>query len=263
MPGKRVSRRWGKAEVLWMDKLTLIIIGGLLMSAIAMVGTITTLLKPATLERLLLPLVSLAAGTLIGGAFFHMIPGGTRSLNALDAAVWFVGGFSTFLALEQFLHWHQSHRVSAKSPQPMTYLILLGDAVHNFLGGMGIASTFLIDPRAGVIAWFAAAAHEVPQELGDFGVLVHGGWNQRRALLWNFVSALTFPIGALLAYFASRRFAVAGLVLFGAGNFVYIAASDLIPEIKAHASLLGAAVHFGCFAAGLLLMLILACGLHQ
>ena len=215
-----------------MESLLWIIIGGLLMSSIAMVGAATTVLPPSTLERILLPLIALAAGTLLGGAFFHMIPEGMQSLAPLSSALWLVCGFATFLAIEQFLHWHHSHCASAQVHQPVTYLILIGDGVHNFLGGLGIASTFLIDPMAGIIAWIAAAAHEVPQELGDFGILVRGGWSRRTALAANVLSGLTFPVGALLAYAASRRFDVAGLVLFAAGNFIYIAASDLIPEIK-------------------------------
>ncbi len=235
-----------------------IAVGGLSMSAIAMVGGLTTILPSAMLQRLLLPLVALAAGTLLGGAFFHMIPEGMASLDPLTAAAWLVCGFSAFLGLEQFLHWHHTHRTSSEVRTPVTYLILIGDAVHNFLGGVGIASTFLIERKAGVIAWIAAAAHEVPQELGDFAVLVHGGWPRRRALFWNFISALTFPVGAILAYVASRRFEVAGLVLFGAGNFIYIAASDLIPEIKSQVSSRSAALHFGYFAAGLMLMFAFA-----
>ena len=242
-----------------MDSLIWIVAGGLLMSAIAMVGGLTTVLQPATLERLLLPMVALAAGTLLGSAFFHMIPEGMKSLDPLAAAAWLMCGFCAFLALEQFLHWHHTHRPPAEVRRPVTYLILIGDAVHNFLGGLGIASTFLLDPRAGSIAWVAGAAHEVPQELGDFAVLVHGGWPRRQALLWNLVSALTFPVGAMVAYVASRHFEVAGLVLFGAGNFVYIAASDLIPEIKVQrVSLRATASHFAFFATGLLLMFALA-----
>jgi zinc and cadmium transporter len=240
-----------------MGSLVWIVVGGLLMSAIAMVGGITVILQSATLERVLLPIVALAAGTLLGGAFFHMIPEGTQSLTPLGAAAWLVGGFTVFLALEQFLHWHHSHRAPMEVRKPVTYLILIGDGVHNFLGGLGIASTFLIDPKA-VIAWVAAAAHEVPQELGDFGVLVHGGWPRRSALFWNVVSALSFPVGAVLAYLASRRFDVAGLVLFGAGNFIYIAASDLIPEIKSQASLRAALLNFILLIVGLTLMFVLA-----
>lgn len=240
-----------------------ILVGGLLMSAIAMVGGIATLLPADVLDRIVLPLVAIAAGTLLGGAFFHMIPEGRAALDPLAAGAWLVAGFAVFLALEQFLHWHQTHRVTAEVRKPVTYLILLGDAAHNFLGGLGIASTFLIDPGAGTIAWLAAAAHEVPQELGDFGILVHGGWPPRRALLWNFLSALTFPAGALLAYFVSRGFDVAALVLFGAGNFIYIAASDLVPEIKPQRSLRSAALHFTLFAAGLVTMYLLAAWLHE
>jgi len=239
-----------------------IIAGGLLMSAIAMVGGITVFMKPATLERILLPLVSLAAATLLGGAFFHMLPEGLDSLAPLAAAAWLVAGFSAFLLLEQFLHWHHSHSAREERRQPVTYLILLGDGVHNFIGGLAIASTFLIDPRAGISAWIAAVAHEIPQEMGDFGVLVHGGWSRRRALLWNVLSALTFPLGALIAYLLSQQFDVAWLVLFGAGNFIYIAASDLIPEIKQQAGLGPVTLHFGFFVAGLLLMFALACCFH-
>ena len=247
-----------------MDPLAWIVAGGLLMSVIALAGSLTTLMSPETLKRLLLPLVALAAGSLIGGAFFHMIPEGTRSLAPLTAAAWLVGGFSSFLAIEQFLDWHHGHgRGVREGRKPVTYLILIGDAVHNFVGGLAVASTFLISPSAGVTAWIAAAAHEVPQEFGDFGVLVHGGWSRRRALFWNLMSALTFPVGAVLAYFASQHLDVAGLVLFGAGNFIYIAASDLVPEIKSQPDLRVAALHFGCFAIGLVLMFAIAYRFQQ
>ncbi len=245
-----------------MNDLVWIIAGGLVMSAIAMVGAVSILMQQATLQRLILPMVALSAGTLIGGALFHMVPEGMKALAPLDAAVWLVAGFTTFLLVEQFLHWHHSHYSSANDYHPMTYLVLLGDALHNFLGGLGIASTFLLDPKAGITAWIAGAAHEVPQELGDFGVLVHGGWSRWRALRWNMLSALTFPLGALLAYLFSQRFDVSGLVLFGAGNFLYIAASDLVPEIKANPNLQNAALHFLCFALGLAFMLFLARAFH-
>lgn len=246
----------------FMSTLAWIIVGGVLMSAIALVGSVTVMFQPATLDRLILPLVSLAAGTLLGGAVFHMIPVGFAVLDANSAGAWLVGGFASFLALEQFLHWHHCHRASAECRNPMTYLILLGDALHNFLGGLGIASTFLVDPKIGVTAWIAAAAHEVPQELGDFGVLIHGGWPRRRALIWNFLSGLTFLGGALLAFAVSSRCDVTGLILFGAGNFIYIAASDLVPEIKVHPDTGRMVLHFSCFAAGILCMLYLARAFH-
>lgn len=234
------------------EALPWILGGGLLMAAVAMVGAVAAVLPAARLERLLLPLVALAAGSLLGGAAFHMVPNGAGSLPPILAAAWAVGGFTVFLALEQFLHWHHGHG-RRSTPQPVTVLVLLGDGLHNFLGGLAIASTFLLDPRAGIVAWIAALAHEVPQELGDFGVLVHGGLRHRTALLANFLSALTFPFGALIAWFAAQQLDVAGLVLFGAGNFVYIAASDLIPEIKAEPRPLAALRHFGFFLGGVAL----------
>lgn len=246
-----------------MQELSWILGGGFAMSAIALVGGLTTMVRPATLDALLLPLIALAAGTLLGGALFHMVPEGARGLTAATAALWALGGFLVFLLLEQLLGWHHAHRSNDDRSDdrnddrhPMGWLILVGDGVHNLLGGIGVASVFLIDPRAGVLAWLAAAAHEIPQELGDFGVLVHAGWSKRKALLWNLISALTFPLGAVLAWALARQFEldIAGLVLFAAGNFVYIAASDLVPEIKRELRPARAALHLACLLLGLSLM---------
>jgi zinc and cadmium transporter len=212
----------------------------------------------------LAPLVSLAAGSLLGGALFHMLPEGFSALNPLRSGEWIAAGFTAFLALEQFLHWHHSHRQNGRLfaatglREPMGLLILMGDGLHNFIGGLGIASTFLINPPAGVAAWMAAVAHEIPQELGDFGVLVHSGWKPRRALFWNLISALTFPLGALMAWWLRDFIPLAPLVLFAAGNFIYIAASDLVPEIKHHSEPGVALQGFACFSGGLLVMLVIA-----
>ena len=227
------------------------------MSAIALVGSVALVLRESTLRRVLLPLVSFAAGSLIGGALFHMIPAALHTLPVLTSLRWVAVGFTIFFALEQFLHWHHCHRASAECKKPLTYLILIGDGLHNFLGGLAIAGVFLVDVRLGIAAWFAAAAHEVPQELGDFGVLVHGGWKKRTALLLNLISGLTFLLGGLIAYALSLRLDVRWLVPLAAGNFLYIGASDLVPEVnKAHT--VGAnLLHFAAFAAGLGLLLAL------
>jgi zinc and cadmium transporter len=228
------------------------------MSCIALVGSVTLLLKQQTLERILLPLVAFAAGSLIGGALFHMIPSAVEEMdNALALYVWLMAGFILFLALEQFLNWHHSHSQSPSEREPLTYLILIADAVHNFVGGLFVAASFLVDFKLGVIAWFAAAAHEVPQELGDFGVLLHGGWSKSRALMFNFVSALTFLVGGLVAYIASARIDLVFLIPFAAGNFLYIGAADLIPEIKKSHDIKTNAIHFVAFTLGVALLLAL------
>jgi zinc and cadmium transporter len=228
---------------------------GVLMSAIALVGSVTLLLKETTLDRLIMPLVAFAAGSLLGGAFFHMLPAAMQ--EAPDHAtvfLWTLVGFVIFFALEQFLHWHHCHRAASDCKKPLTYLILLGDGLHNFLGGLGVAGVFLIDVRLGIAAWLAAAAHEVPQELGDFGVLVHGGWKKGSALLLNLLSGLTFLVGGLVAYAASARVGVGFLVPLAAGNFIYIGASDLVPEVNKHRDVVANVVHFGAFVAGIALL---------
>lgn len=228
-----------------------IVLGGVAMSAIALVGSVTLVLRESTLQKVLLPLVAFAAGSMIGGALFHMLPASLVSLSPQTTFAWAAAGFALFFALEQFLHWHHCHRASAQCRKPLTYLVLVGDGLHNFLGGLAIAGVFLVDIRLGIAAWLAAAAHEVPQELGDFAVLIHGGWKKRSALLFNLLSGSTFLVGGLVAYAASKHFEVGWLVPLAAGNFLYIGASDLVPEVNKGHSLGTSVVHFACFLAGL------------
>ncbi len=188
-----------------------------------------------TVARVLLPMVGLAAGSLLGGAFFHMLPESVDAIgNGLGVYLALVAGFLVFFVLEQFLHWHHCHRVEhveCVERRPLGYLILLADGLHNLIGGLAVGGAFMVDIRVGIVTWLVAAAHEVPQELRDFGVLVHRGWQRRSALVWNFASALTFLVGALIAYAIADHVEVAYLLPFAAGNFVYIAAADLLPEI--------------------------------
>ncbi len=238
-----------------MTPICWILAGGIAMSAISLVGSVTLVLTERTQKRLLLPLVAFAAGSLVGGALFHMIPATLGRLPVMAAMGWVAVGFTSFFALEQFLHWHHCHRASANCRKPLGYLILVGDGLHNFLGGLAIAGVFLIDVRLGIGAWLAAAAHEVPQELGDFAVLVHGGWTKKKALLFNLISGLTFLVGGLLAWGASKKVDVRWLVPLAAGNFLYIGASDLVPEVSKSASARTAVLHFVAFGLGLGLLL--------
>lgn len=238
-----------------MDALLWIITSGLLMSVIALVGSLVLLFEEETLKRLKLPLVAFAAGSLIGGAFFHMLPEALVNSNEYNQViVWVLVGFTLFFVLEQLMHWHHCRRASAPCRQPLTYLILIGDGLHNFIGGLAIGGTFLIDIRLGITAWLAAAAHEIPQELGDFSVLIHGGWSKGQALVFNVLSALTFLAGGLLAYTVSFTVDVGFLLPLAAGNFIYIGASDLIPEVNKHENFTVNVIHFLSFVTGVSLM---------
>ena len=241
-----------------MNNLAWIVGSSLLMSAIALVGSVTLLLREETLQRIILPLVAFSAGSLIGGAFFHMIPAALTRIGDIDKVfLWMLAGFCVFFALEQLLHWHHCHRASASCKKPLTYLILIGDGLHNFIGGLAIAGTFLVDIHLGIMSWLAAAAHEIPQELGDFGVLIHGGWSKRKALLFNVLSALTFLLGGLVTYAASFTIDISFLIPFAAGNFLYIGASDLIPEVAKHENIKVNLTNFVAFIAGLALLFLI------
>lgn len=243
-----------------MSELAWILLGGVGMAALSLVGGLTSWLAEGTMRHILRPLVAFAAGSLVGSVFFHLIPTAAQASKQEPAYVWVVLGFATFLALEQLLHWHHCHTGEPHSHgerTPMTYLILIGDALHNFLDGLSIATAFMFDPRAGVATWLAAAAHEIPQELGDFAILVHGGWKPRRALLFNLLSSSTFLIGGVLAYALAQSFNLSALMLFGAGNFLYIGAADLVPEVKSNERLGMAALNFASFVAGAALMFAL------
>jgi zinc and cadmium transporter len=241
-----------------MSPLGWILVCGCVMGAISLVGAVTLLLEERTLRRLLLPLVALAAGSLIGGALFHLLPAALdEDMTPLPAFVLVAAGFTAFLATEQALQFHHCHRPTPGHTEPVTYLVLAGDAIHNFLDGLAVGGAFVIDVRLGITAWLAVAAHEVPQEIGDFAVLVHGGWSQRRALLFNFFSSISFIVGGVLAYGVSLAGNVDGLLPFAAGNFLYIAASDLIPQVNRHETAIRNVEHFAAFLAGLGLLLLL------
>lgn len=237
--------------------LAWIIGSSVVMSLIAWVGLLTLALREELLKKILLALVSFSAGSLLGGALLHMLPEALAKTGVeMVMFLWTVLGFSLFFLMEQFLSWHHHHVVPSEHKEPVTYMILIADGLHNFIGGLAIGGSFLISVKVGFVTWVAAAAHEIPQELGDFGILVHGGWKKYQALMFNFLSALTIVPGALLAYFASAWVDTTFLLPFAAGNFIYIAASDLIPEVKHETSLQKNLVHFAAFLTGIIIIVI-------
>lgn len=227
------------------------------MSLIAWFGIAVLALGERSMRRLLPILVAFAAGSLVGGALLHLLPETVARTGArLDMFVWAVVGFVLFFLLEQFLHWRHVHDGSTRATRhPVGLLILLADGLHNFLGGLAIGGSFLVSPEVGIMTWIASAAHEIPQELGDFAILIRSGWGKRRALVANYLSALTIVPGGVAAYWLGERFDPVFLLPLAAGNFLYIAASDLIPEIKSSHEPGADLVHFVAFLAGIGLLL--------
>ena len=244
-----------------MPILLWIILSTLSIGFIAWIGLATLIFKESLLKKIILPLVAMSAGTLLAGAVLHLIPEVIISSGPqLKYFVFILVGFSTFLILEQFIHWHHCHKTTSEHSEhkkPVTYLILVADTVHNFIDGLTIGSAFVADLHLGFVTWFAVAAHEVPQELGDFGVLIHGGWKKMQALIYNFISALSVVLGGVTAYFLAASIRVEFLLSFAAGSFIYIACSDLIPEVKHHEKITQNIIHFLSFSFGVGVILVL------
>ena len=245
-----------------MHILAWIILSTFLISLIAFIGALTLLLKEKLLNKILLALVALSAGALIGGAFLHLLPEAILKVSKekiFSLFLFLLLGFCLFFILEQFFLWHHTHFKDKKCKKPVSYLILLSDSIHNFTDGLVIAASFIISIPIGIVTSLAIALHEIPQEIGDFGVLVYGGFGKVKALSLNFLTALTAILGGVIGYLLSGYVGSTILYLlpFAAGNFIYIAASDLIPEIKHKKSLKKSLAYFIIFLLGVLLMLLI------
>ncbi len=203
-------------------------------SAISLIGIFTLSIKQDRLQNVLFYLVSFSAGALLGDVFIHILPEIMQGESALRNGSYVLAGIMLFFVLERFLLWHHSHSSHKEEVHAMVYLTIIGDALHNFLDGVAIAASFLVSIPIGIATATAVIFHEIPQEIGQFAILVHGGWSRKKALLYNFFSALTAIVGALLVLLFTQRFEEAPTILlgFGAASFIYIAMSDLIPELQ-------------------------------
>jgi zinc and cadmium transporter len=203
-------------------------------SAISLLGAAGLVLRSSGLRSVLLLLVPFAAGALLGNAFLHLIPEIANSTTGLDrvASGGLLAGLLSFFVLEKILHWHHAHLPHEEVLHPVAVSNLVGDGLHNFLDGAIVASAFVASPQLGVATAVAVALHEIPQELGDFGILVHAGLTPRRALLFNFASGLTALAGmAATLTFVPPEGTERILLPFSAGAFIYISSTDLIPEL--------------------------------
>ncbi|MFA5200154.1 MAG: ZIP family metal transporter [Candidatus Omnitrophota bacterium] len=227
-----------------------------LVSVISLVGIITLLIKANLMPKILFCLIGFSAGALIGSAFLHILPECLETNSSSSVFNFLILGIITFFLMERFLFWRHCHKEGGCKTHTFTYLNLIGDGFHNFIDGMVIAASFLVSFKLGAITTFAIILHEIPQELGDFAVLIYGGFSKKKALLFNFASALMAVIGAITGYFLSdlgKNFS--NFILpFTAGGFIYIASSDLIPELHKENSLKRSTAAFTAFLLGIVFM---------
>lgn len=228
-------------------------------SLISLVGIFTLGIKQERLQSVLFYLVSFSAGALLGDAFIHLLPEIMEGDDALRNGSYVLAGIMLFFVLERAFLWHHSHGSHKEELHSVVYLTIIGDALHNFLDGAAIAASFLASIPIGIATATAVIFHEIPQEIGQFAILVHGGWSRKKALLYNFFSALTAIAGALLVLFFAGSFSGAPAVLLGLGaaSFIYIAMSDLIPELQKEPNMRRSALQLFWMLAGIAVMALL------
>lgn len=242
-----------------MNSLTLIYIflATLLNGLMALVGAVALVFPGKSTDAFIKSLVAFAAGALFGGALFHLTAESIEKIGSFQTFALLTLGFIIFFVLERYLWWHHCHEGECEV-HPVSYLVLIGDAIHNFIDGAIIAASFLISIKVGLITTLLILFHEIPQELGDFAVLVDAGFSAKKALFYNFLSQMTAVIGALASYFTLLTFNLTSFLLpVAAGGFLYISASDLIPEVHRHSEEGRALLYFFLFVVGICLMVAL------
>ena len=239
------------------------IISVLLVSLISFIGVFTLSINIKKLNKILLYLVSFSAGALLGDVFIHLLPEITEKTSlSLNTSIYILLGIIIFFILEKFINWQHCHAPPNQKNHihPFAYLNLLGDAIHNFIDGLIITASYLISLPAGIATTLAVILHEIPQEIGDFAILIHGGFTKSKALLLNFLTALTALVGALIAIYINSitQNIELFLVPLAIGGFIYIAGSDLIPELHKHSDKLSKSLlQLISFIIGIVIMVLL------
>lgn len=227
-----------------------------ILSLISLVGVVSLLFTKQIISGVIFILISFAAGSLIGASFFHIIPEVVEQA-AIDLNYVFyyvIAGFIVFFILEKYLFWRHCHKGGSCEIHPVSYLNLLGDSLHNFMDGVFIGASFFVDIKIGLVSTIAVALHEIPQELGDFGVLLYSGFSVKKALFYNFLSGLTAIVGAMLGYFLSDKIQSVSVYLLPliAGGFIYVSCCDLIPELQKERNLSRSVISLIIFLTGVI-----------
>jgi zinc and cadmium transporter len=236
-------------------ELAYIFLATFIVSLISFVGVVTLALNDKILNKILLVLIGLSAGALMGGAFLHLLPEAVEKSTGLNVYLFVLVGFILFFLIEKVLHWRHCHKGEC-DVHTFHYMNLVGDSIHNFIDGLIMAASFVVSIPLGITTTIAIATHEIPQEIGDFGVLLYGGFSKKRAIMLNFVVALTAVLGGIVGYFVSKSIEniVVFILPFAAGGFIYIAATDLVPEIRKELDMKKYMATLFVFICGILIM---------
>ena len=205
-----------------------------LVSCISFIGLFTFSIKEKTLKKILLYFVSFSVGGMLGDAFIHLLPESIKLNNTIILSSYILLGVVTSFIVEKFIQWRHCHIPTSKNhPHPFAIMNMIGDSVHNFIDGLIIGASYLTSLQIGFATTVAVILHEIPQEIGDFGVLIHGGFKRNKALFLNFITALTAVLGTIVSLLIGSYFEnlTNFLLPFAIGSFIYIASSDLIPEL--------------------------------
>lgn len=231
-----------------------------LVSLISLIGVFFISINEQGMRRILFVLVSLAVGGLFGDSFIHLLPEAFRQSDGVQTALYVLAGIFLFFILEKFLRWRHEHTLEAEPAiHPVGYINLMADGVHNLLDGMIIGAAYLVSRKVGIATTLAVILHEIPQEIGDFGILVQAGFTRKRALFFNFLSASLSILGALIALFLGLRGSHFShfMAPLAAGGFIYIAGSDLLPELHKESKPAHSLTQMGAILVGAGLMLLL------
>ncbi len=228
-------------------------------SLVSLAGVFTLGINERLLRSVLSYLVSFSAGALLGDVFLHVFPEMAEMSFGVREGVYFLVGIVIFFMLERFILWHHSHGNHEEKIHSMVYLTMFGDSLHNFIDGIVIAASFLVSPTLGFASALAVIFHEIPQEIGQFAILIHGGWPKSKALWYNFLSALTAVAGAVIVLAFARHLQVAPSILLAiaGSSFIYIAMSDLIPELHQEQGARRSIIQFVWFLLGIGVMGVL------
>jgi zinc and cadmium transporter len=233
----------------------------IIVSLISLIGVFTLSLREEIVKKYISLFISLAVGALLGDAFIHLIPEIFRdSPNPVWASLSIIIGILLFFIVEKFLHWHHhGDDTEINHIHPVGKLLLFTDGFHNLIDGVIIGVSFLISIPVGIATALAVVLHEIPQEIGDFAVLIHSGYDKKRALFLNFISALTAIVGVIIALvFGSIAETFTLWVLpIAAGGFIYIAVADLIPELQKTKDLKYSILQILTVLVGILAMVVL------